>query len=118
MPTVVADKMCNGKVMIEPQTYSIGSFENKPTNDIFPSDLYGTVLIAVFCSSDKTEDDMQKEDTHFDIKLPLQDTANALISLGMASLFLGSSTFDIVGATTVFVHCCYIVTFRKNRFTK
>ena len=110
VPTVVADKMCHGKVLIEPQTYPIGSIENKPTNNDFPSSLYSTVFIAVLCSSDKDEavvDD--QEEPHLDVDLdereiPLEHIADALISLGLASLFLDSSTTDFVRTVTVVVH--------------
>ena len=110
---VVADNMCHGKVLIEPQTYPIGSFENKLTNNIFPSDLYGTVLIAVFCSSDKdeAEADTQEEPENsvvLENKLRSQDVTDALISLGLASLFLDSSVIDFVRAAVLVTHC-YVI---------
>ena len=114
LPVVVADKICHGKVLVEPQTYPIGSFENKPTNNIFPSDLYGTILIAVLCSSDKDEAaaDSQEEpqkDVDLENKLPSQDVTDALISLGLASLFLDSSTINFVRkSSTLAIHCYFI----------
>ena len=105
LPTIVADRMCYGKLLIEPQSYPIGSFENKPTNDAFPSGLYGSILVAVLCSSDKDEAETQIElhqDTiDFENKLSSEDTTNALISLGLAFLFLESSTIDFVRATNI-----------------
>ena len=104
---VVADRMCHGKVVIEPEKYPIGLFESKPTSDILPSDLYGTILTAVFCSYDKDEtgtdnlDELQK-DVNCESKLPLQNVTGALISLGVASLFLESSTSDQVRTAGLF----------------
>lgn len=110
LPVVVADNMCHGKVLIEPQTYPIGSFENKLTNNILPTDLYGTVLIAVLCSSDKdeAEADTQEEPEKsvvLENKLHSQDVTDALISLGLASLFLDTSTIDSVRAVVLVTHC-------------
>lgn len=107
LPTIVADKMCYGKVLIEPQANLIGSFENNSTSDILPSGLYGTILIAVFCGSDKhnTETENQNEpqdDIDLENKLFPEVTSNALISLGIASLFLESSKVDIVRSAIVF----------------
>ena len=102
LPIVVADRVCYGKLLMEPQTHPIGSFLNKPTNDTFPSGLYATVLIAVFSSSDKEEADTDDslnepcEDTDPANKLPPGDVTSALVSLGLTSLFLESSTIDLV----------------------
>ena len=99
--------MCYGKLLLEPQTYPIGSFENKSTNGRFPSGLYGSVLVAVFCSSDTDEADaggdkeLLQEGVDVENKLPSEDVTNALISLGLASLFLESSTVDIVMKITI-----------------
>ena len=99
---VVADRVCYGKLLMEPQTHPIGSFVNKPTNDTFPSGLYATVFTAVFCSSsdkDETDTDSLKEqceDTDPANKLPTEDATSALTSLGLMSLFLESSTIDLV----------------------
>lgn len=107
LPVVVADRMCHGKLLIEPQTYPIGSFENKPTNDTFPSALYGTILIAVFCGSDKDEAETEPhEDSDHENKLSSEATTNALISLGLASLFLDSLTVDFV-RTTLYATVAY-----------
>ena len=104
---VVADRMCHGKVVIEPESHSIESFENKPISDILPSDLYSAILTAVFCSSDKdktgtdNQDEMQKH-VNCESKLPLQGVTDALISFGVASLFLESSTSDLVRTAVLF----------------
>ena len=110
LPVVVADNMCHGEVLIEPQTYPIGSFENKPTNTIFPSDLYGTVLIAVLCSSDideaevDTEKEEPKKSVGLENKLRSQDVTDVFISLGLASLFLDSSMIDFVRVAVMAMH--------------
>ena len=107
---VVADNMCHGEVLIEPQTYPIGSFENKPTNTIFPSDLYGAVLIAVLCNSDidEAEADTEKEEPKKSVglenKLRSQDVTDVFISLGLASLFLDSSMIDFVRVAVMAMH--------------
>ena len=123
LPMLVADRICHGEVLIEPQTYPIGSFENKPTNNIFPSDLYGTVLIAVFGSSDKdeAEADSQEEaqtDDDLENKLHSQDVTDALISLGLVSLFLDSSAIDFVRTTTIFIYCYFIFNFQESQINK
>ena len=111
---VVTDRMCYGKLLIEPQTHPIGSFVNKPTNGTLPSGLYATVLVAVLCSSDKDETDTDSnkepfEGTDPESKLPPEDATSALISLGLMSLFLESSTIDLVRVINICTNVLIII---------
>jgi len=89
----MAERICYGKLLLQPQTISIGSFENKPTNDTIPKSLYGTVIVAVFCSC-TSEALMSANVLNKSSSLSVETLANVLISLGHISLFLESPLIE------------------------
>ena len=101
IPVAMVEKICYGKLLLQPQTISIGSFENTPTNDTIPKSLYGTVIVAVFCSSTSESRLLLNESS----MVSTENLSNSLISLGLISLFLESPLVkDIVSDVVLTVN--------------
>jgi len=97
----MVERICYGRLLVQPQTISIGSFENIPTNDTIPKSLYGTVIVAVFCSSASDSWLVLNKSPNGSV----ENLANALISLGLMSLFLESPLIENIVSHAVYCSC-------------
>ena len=82
----MVEGICYGKLLLQPQTISIDPFKNISTNDIIPKSLYGTVIVAVFCSS-TSEALLAADVLNKSFSLPAEILASVLINLGLISLY-------------------------------
>jgi len=89
----MVERICYGKLLLQPQTISIASFKNISTNDTIPQNLYGIVIVAVFCSN-TSEALLATNVLNKSSSLSTETLTSVLISLGLISLYLESPLIE------------------------